>query len=80
MTSADQLREQILQQVAAYTLEAFAPQAFVPGQTAIPVAGRVFDAAENDVLRRFNSPAKRDCAQVVIHQYRLKTDCHPSCT
>ena len=46
MTPADQLREQILQQVAAYTLEAFAPQAFVPGQTAIPVAGRVFDAAD----------------------------------
>jgi len=46
MTPVDQLREQILQQVAAYTLEAFAPQAFVPGQTAIPVAGRVFDAAD----------------------------------
>jgi CDP-4-dehydro-6-deoxyglucose reductase, E1 len=46
MTPADQLREQILQQVAAYTMEAFAPQAFVPGQTAIPVAGRVFDAAD----------------------------------
>jgi CDP-4-dehydro-6-deoxyglucose reductase, E1 len=46
MTPADQLREQILQQVAAYTLEAFAPQAFVPGQTAIPVAGRVFDATD----------------------------------
>ena len=46
MTQVDQLREQILQQVAAYTLEAFAPQAFVPGQTAIPVAGRVFDATD----------------------------------
>src|SRR5512136_1349346 len=44
MTPADQLREKILQQVTAYATEAFAPQAFVPGETPIPVAGRVFDA------------------------------------
>jgi CDP-4-dehydro-6-deoxyglucose reductase, E1 len=50
MTQADQLRENILQQVAAYAAEAFALQDFVPGQTTIPVAGRVFDAADVSLL------------------------------
>jgi CDP-4-dehydro-6-deoxyglucose reductase, E1 len=50
MTQVDQLRENILQQVAAYAAEAFAPQDFVPGQTTIPVAGRVFDAADVSLL------------------------------
>jgi CDP-6-deoxy-D-xylo-4-hexulose-3-dehydrase len=41
-----QLREQILALVSEYYAEAFAPPEFVPGQTPVPVAGRVFDAAD----------------------------------
>ena len=48
MTRADELRQEILQRVAAYSAEAFAPREFVPGQTAIQVSGRVFDA--DDVM------------------------------
>lgn len=45
-TVADQLRGQILELVAQYHDVRFAPKAFAPGQTAVPVAGRVFDADE----------------------------------
>ncbi len=44
MPSPNELRQEILRLVTAYSDEAFAPKAFVPGQTPIPVAGRVFDA------------------------------------
>jgi len=44
MANADQLRHKILGLVEGYTAEAFPPRAFVPGQTPIPVSGRVFDA------------------------------------
>lgn len=44
------LRNQILNLVAEYYDEAFAPDAFVPGQSAVPVSGRVFDAAELQYL------------------------------
>ncbi len=44
MPSTDELRQKILRLVAAYSDEAFTRQPFVPGQTPIPVAGRVFDA------------------------------------
>jgi len=44
MTRADELRLEILQRVAGLFAEAFAPRNFVPGQTSIPVSGRVFDA------------------------------------
>ncbi len=40
------LREKILSLVAEYSTEAFAPRLFIPGQTHIPVAGRVFDAED----------------------------------
>lgn len=40
------LRTQILELVAQYHAAAFPPREFVPGQTPVPVAGRVFDAAE----------------------------------
>ena len=47
MTSrADELRRQILELVADYYTEAFPDKEFVPGQSAVPVSGRVFDAAE----------------------------------
>ena len=44
--SADQIREQILALIGAYHNAAFAPKPFVPGETEIPVSGRVFDASE----------------------------------
>jgi len=43
---SDQLREQIRGLVAEYHAEAFAPKPFVPGETPVPVSGRVFDATE----------------------------------
>ncbi len=46
MTRAEQLRKQILDLVAAYHAEAFAPAPFVPGESPVPVSGRVFDAAD----------------------------------
>jgi CDP-6-deoxy-D-xylo-4-hexulose-3-dehydrase len=46
MSVPHELRQEILRLVAAYADEAFAPKAFVPGQTSVPVAGRVFDAAD----------------------------------
>jgi CDP-4-dehydro-6-deoxyglucose reductase, E1 len=45
-SSADELRRRIGELVAEYHAAAFAPAAFVPGTTPIPVSGRVFDAAE----------------------------------
>ena len=38
------LRQTILAQIAEYHETAFAPQPFIPGETAVPVSGRVFDA------------------------------------
>lgn len=47
MTSrADELRARILDLVAEYHDEAFGGRAFVPGESAVPVSGRVFDADE----------------------------------
>lgn len=43
---ADQLRFEILELVKAYYREAFPEQAFVPGESPVPVSGRVFDADE----------------------------------
>jgi CDP-6-deoxy-D-xylo-4-hexulose-3-dehydrase len=43
---AGELRERILELVAAYQAEAFGPEKFVPGESTVPVAGRVFDAAD----------------------------------
>ena len=43
---ADALRSQIADLVVQYHDEAFAPQAFVPGLSPVPVSGRVFDAAD----------------------------------
>lgn len=44
--TAEHLRAQILALVADYHAAAFAPQPFVPGETPVPVAGRVFDASD----------------------------------
>src|SRR6187402_1268308 len=43
---SDQLRAQILSLTAEYVSEEFPEKKFVPGESAVPVAGRVFDAAD----------------------------------
>jgi len=43
---AEQLRHRILDLVADYHRQAFAPGSFVPGTSPVPVSGRVFDASE----------------------------------
>jgi CDP-4-dehydro-6-deoxyglucose reductase, E1 len=43
---SEQLRERILELVAEYSAEAFPAKTFVPGQSSVPVSGRVFDAAD----------------------------------
>jgi CDP-6-deoxy-D-xylo-4-hexulose-3-dehydrase len=47
---ADLLRDRILALVAEYHDAAFAPRPFVPGQTPVPVAGRVFGTEEMQAL------------------------------
>lgn len=47
---SEELRRQILGLVADYYDEAFAPRAFIPGTTPVPVSGRVFDACELQFL------------------------------
>jgi CDP-4-dehydro-6-deoxyglucose reductase, E1 len=47
---AAELRQQILELVSAYHREAFSPAAFVPGVSLVPVSGRVFDAADMELL------------------------------
>src|SRR5258708_5182098 len=44
------LRKQILELVAAYHDEAFGGREFVPGESPVPVSGRVFDAADVQAL------------------------------
>jgi CDP-4-dehydro-6-deoxyglucose reductase, E1 len=44
--NSDLLRARILELVADYSAEAFPQKVFVPGETHVPVAGRVFDAAD----------------------------------
>lgn len=46
MPSPDQLRAEILARVGEYYDAAFPGSPFVPGETPIPVSGRVFDAAD----------------------------------
>src|SRR5579859_3888732 len=43
---ADQLRDQIRSLVAEYYTVAFPPKTFVPGESAVPVSGRVFDETD----------------------------------
>jgi CDP-6-deoxy-D-xylo-4-hexulose-3-dehydrase len=47
---ADELRAQILDLVREYHDEAFPPREFVPGETPVPYAGRVFDEREVELL------------------------------
>jgi CDP-6-deoxy-D-xylo-4-hexulose-3-dehydrase len=50
VSSKAELRERILALVAEYHAEAFAAPRFIPGDTPVPVAGRVFDSAEMQSL------------------------------
>ena len=43
---SEQLRQQILHLTAEFQAEAFAPRAFTPGESAVPVSGKVIDAAD----------------------------------
>jgi CDP-6-deoxy-D-xylo-4-hexulose-3-dehydrase len=45
-STADELRDQIRGLVADYHHAAFAPRPFVPGESSVPVSGRVFDAED----------------------------------
>jgi CDP-6-deoxy-D-xylo-4-hexulose-3-dehydrase len=45
-TEAEALRAQIMELVRRYHAVAFAPRPFVPGESPVPYAGRVFDAEE----------------------------------
>ena len=47
---SQELRRQILQLVAGFCAEEFRLQTFLPGVTPVPVAGRVFDAADVQAL------------------------------
>lgn len=49
MKPADQLRQQIFELTRKYFTEEFPTQRFVPGETPVPVSGRVFDA--DDLVR-----------------------------
>ena len=44
--SRDELRSQILELTAQYHAEAFQGQAYIPGETGVPVSGKVFDHQE----------------------------------
>jgi CDP-6-deoxy-D-xylo-4-hexulose-3-dehydrase len=43
---SEELRQQILQLTAEFHAEAFGPRQFVPGTSAVPVSGKVIDAAD----------------------------------
>ena len=82
MEKAIQLREQILTLVEDYWAEAFNSPKFIPGDTAIPVAGRVFDAREMQHLvdssldfwltsGRFAERFERDFARVLGRRFSV---------
>ncbi len=50
ISKAEQLRQQIIGLVGEYYEAAFPEQEFVPGETGVPVNGRVFDATEIEHL------------------------------
>ena len=50
MTKQDDLRAKILKLTAEYYSEAFPIREFIPGETRVPVSGKVFDANELQFL------------------------------
>lgn len=82
MSSADALRETILKLVQEYTTAAFPEKPFVPGETPIPVSGRVFDAEDVTALvnssldfwltaGRFANQFEREFPKVTGHRFAL---------
>jgi CDP-6-deoxy-D-xylo-4-hexulose-3-dehydrase len=47
---ADELRAGILEKVGKYYAAAFPPREFIPGETPVPISGKVFDAVEIQFL------------------------------
>src|SRR5690348_4820913 len=45
-SKAERLRAKILKLTAEYYTEAFPPRNFIPGETSVPISGKVFDASE----------------------------------
>jgi CDP-6-deoxy-D-xylo-4-hexulose-3-dehydrase len=79
------LREHILQMVARYHEAAFPGQTFVPGETPVPVSGRVFDGEEIQSLvdssldfwltaGRFASRFERDFARRIGVRHAILTN------
>jgi CDP-6-deoxy-D-xylo-4-hexulose-3-dehydrase len=79
---ADVLRARILEQVDAYCRAAFPPREFVPGQSSVPVSGKVFDAEDVRALvdsaldfwltaGRFADQFEADFARVFGTRYSL---------
>ena len=50
MSTIDQSRERIRELLREYFEQAFPTRAFVPGESAVPVSGKVFDAEELELL------------------------------
>ena len=50
MSPADELRAQILDLVGEYHAVAHPPKQFAPGQSPVPVSGRVYDARDMQTL------------------------------
>ena len=46
----EELRKQILDLVGEYCAEAFPSRGFVPGESSVPISGKVFDGAEMRLL------------------------------
>jgi CDP-6-deoxy-D-xylo-4-hexulose-3-dehydrase len=79
---ADQLREQIRGLVAEYFSEGFPQRPFVPGQSSVPVSGKVFDAEDVQHLvdasldfwlttGRFAEQFEKEFAAVMGQRYAL---------
>ncbi|HEY3376673.1 MAG TPA: lipopolysaccharide biosynthesis protein RfbH [Armatimonadota bacterium] len=82
MTDHNDMRDEILALVGAYAAQAFVPETFQPGQTMVPVAGRVFDGVEVQTLvesaldfwltaGRFAAQFEREFAAVCQTKYAL---------
>lgn len=75
-TKAESIKKEIFDLVKAYCEEAFAPKAFVPGQSAVPVSGKVFDHEDLNAIvesaldgwfttGRFNDAFEKDLAKFI---------------
>src|SRR5258708_39948344 len=76
VSKADQLKEQIFELVKAYHAEKFVKKDFVPGESAVPVSGKVFDHRELNLIvksalagcfttGRFNKEFERKLAKFI---------------